>query len=166
MIGQTPVGLISVRRLSQMKTIATLDLYRHAHEPKFILVRHAPDKQLSGISFPWGELVHLSDEQIRVRGIEIVMADFLEFASRDCDAEAVWSNPAARKKAQRILRDYFSVSVGLLEQPILDIWSWHETARGRRVTLPEDHFQLAVPCAPETFYATISEALERCVVLT
>lgn len=149
-----------------MKTIATLDLYRHAHEPKFILVRHAPDKQVSGVHVPWGELIHLSDEEVRVRGIEIVLADLREFTSRDSDAEAVWSRVGARKNAEKVLRDYFGVSIGLLEQPMLDVWSWHESARGRRVTLPEDHFQLALPCSAQLFYATISDAFNRCTVRT
>lgn len=148
-----------------MHTVSTAEIYKHAHKPKYILLHMCVDKE-NGIRTAWGKLEHLSEEDVQSRGLQIIQRDLDEFASRDSDvgAEINGFTPEA-KKARRLLRDCWHVSICLRRGPALELSPICETGRDSGIGYPEDRVTVSLPCMQENFWRILQDAFERCCVI-
>ena len=147
------------------KTNPLVNIYRHAHLTKYILEHLCVLKPTGGCT-PWGKLLHLTEEEMRTKGLQIVLADLEEFESRDSDdgAETNGVTPGA-KKARKMLRDYWSVWVATRPGPALEITPLLETGRDSAVEYPEGRAIIRLPCSSEKFFKTLNRAFDKCCVL-
>ncbi len=114
----------------------------------------------------WAKLVHLTEEDVRTQGIDIVLRDLEEFSTRDSDvgAEVNGSGPEA-KRARRLLRECWEVGITLRPGPRLELQAIMDVGKDRGIGAPEDSFVLSLPCSQETFFQSLSDAFDRCCVM-
>jgi hypothetical protein len=153
------------RSLHTMRTVPISELYKHAHKPKYI-VQHMCVHKGAGYTTSWGRLEHLSEEDVQTRGLQIILRDLDEFASRDSDVGAETNGLTLEaKKARRLLRDYWHVSICLRPGPALELNPICETGRDSGIGYPEDRVTVSLPCTQETFLRILQDAFERCCVI-
>ena len=145
--------------------IPSTSLYRHASRPKFILMRMCQPHG-SGVITAWGKFVHLSEDEVRLKGLDIILRDLKEFPSRDSSFCSEFTGSLEHKrKVRRVLRDYWQVSISLRAGPALWIGPMVETGRNRGVGYAEDRIVVALPCSNEKFYGFLCQAYDRCCVV-
>ena len=141
------------------------ELYRHASRPKFILMRMC-QPQDSGVITARGRFVHLPDEEVRLKGIDIILQDLKEFPSRDSSPGSEFTGSLEHKrKVRKMLRDYWNVSISLRTGPVLWIDPIVETGRNRGVGYAEDRVVVPLPCSNKNFYEFLCQAYDRCCVV-
>ena len=103
---------------------------------------------------------------MQTRSLQIIQRDLDEFATRDSDvgAETNGLTPEA-KKARRVLRDYWHVSIGLRPGPSLELNPVCEVGRDSGIGYPEDRITVSLPCTQEKFWRILQDAFERCCVI-
>jgi hypothetical protein len=146
-------------------SIPSSDIYRHVRQQKYILVSMCNDKPHLW-NTAWGKLVHLTEEDVRTQGLDIILRDLQEFSSRDSDvgAEVNGLGPEA-KRARRLLRECWQVGITLRPGPKLELQAMMDTGKDRGIGKPEDRVTLPLPSSPEEFFRTLSEVFERCCVV-
>jgi hypothetical protein len=145
--------------------IPTTTIYRHVRQPKYVLMPMCISKQHHWTT-AWGKLVHLTEDDVRTRGLDIILRDLQEFSTRDSDigAEVNGSGTDARR-ARRLLRGCWQVEINLRPGPKLELGAMMDIGKDRGVGRPEDCFELPLPSSPEVFFHTLSDAFERCCVV-
>lgn len=145
-------------------SLPSTEIYRHVREPKYILMPLCIDKK-DRHTTAWGKLVHLTEEDMRTRGLSIVLHDLEEFSSRDSSvgAEVNGMGPEA-KRARRQLREYWHVGITLRPGPKLELQAIMDIGKDRGIGV-DDYAELPLPSSPEVFFRTLNETFERCCVI-
>src|SRR5689334_17191566 len=110
-----------------------IGVYKHATKGDYVFLRHAPLGPKGGASTAFGEFVHVSAEVMRAKGLDLILADFQEYPSRDPEHGSVVNGftPAA-KKARKVLKDYYDwVVVSLTSESVLSLGPVCVTGRAR-----------------------------------
>jgi hypothetical protein len=140
-------------------------VYKHATKGDYLLLRHAPLGPEGGASTAFGDFVHLSAEGMRTKGLDLILADFQEYPSRDPKHGSVVSGftPEA-KKASKLLKNYDQVSVWLTSESMLSLGAVSVTGRGREsgVVRKTDVEPVSLPCPNEAFFDKLLRAFEKC----
>lgn len=112
---------------------------------------------------PWGEFVYLSEEDVRTKGLDIVLVDLAGFFARDCSLGSEFTiSPERKKKAWKLLGECDEVGISLHFGQELWIDPIVVTGRRRGVGYAEDRFFLSLPSTNERFFAVLTKAYEKC----
>jgi hypothetical protein len=128
----------------------------------YILERWCRPKD-SGLLKPWGEFVHLSETDVRNKGLDIILADLATFRTRDCSAGSEFTiSPQRKKKAWKLLGECDEVAISLHLGS--ELWIDPMIVTGRRKARGEqkDRLFLSLPSTNEKFFSILEEAYEKC----
>ena len=113
----------------------------------------------------WGKFVYLSEDEVRLKGLDIILQDLREFPSRDRSFDSEFTGSLEHKrKVRKMLRDYWRVSISLRAGPVLWVDPTVETGRDRGVGYAEDRIVVPLPCSNEKFYEYLRQAYGKCCV--
>src|SRR5512138_1099158 len=133
--------------------IPSSTLCRHARRSEFMLMRMCQPEGF-GVITAWGKFVHLSDDEVRLRGLDIILEDLKQFPSRDSTVGSEFTGSLEHKrKLRKMLRDYWAVGISLRAGPVLWLAPVVETGRDRGVGYAEDRIVVPLPCSNERFYS-------------
>jgi hypothetical protein len=119
----------------------------------------------SGVITAWGKFVYLSADDLRQKGLKIILKDLKEFPSRDSSFGSEFTGtPEHKRKLRKMLRDYWSVSISLRDGPELWLDPIVETGRDRGTGFAEDRIFVPLPCSNKKFYDCLKQAFEKCCV--
>ena len=113
----------------------------------------------------FGDFVHLSAEDMRNKGLALILADLQEYPSRNPEhGSVVHGFTPEAKKAVKFLRDYDEVNVSLDSESVLILGPVCVTGRARRsgVVNKEDVHLISLPCSNEVFFQKLLGAFEKC----
>ena len=144
--------------------IPATSLYRHARKPQFILMRmYQPEG--SGVIMSWGKFLHLSEDEVRRKGLDIVLRDLKEFPLRDSSVGSEFAGSLEHKRqVRKMLREYWCVSISMRTGPVVWIDPIVETGRNRGVGYAEDRIVLPLPSSNQKFYGCLRQAYDKCCV--
>jgi len=143
-----------------------IGVYKHATTGAYLFLRGAPLGPEGGASTAFGEFVHVSAEDMRAKGLDLILADFQEYPGRDPKHGSVVSGftPEA-KKASKFLKDYYDqVSVWHTSESVLSLGPFCVTGRAREsgVVNKDDVQLISLPCSNEVFFQKLLGAFEKC----
>lgn len=145
-----------------MDSIPSTSLHRHSRKPQYILKRWCRPK-VSGVLKPWGEFVYLSEDDVRKKGLDIILVDLAGFAARHCSLDSEFTiSPQRTKKAWKLLGECDEVAISLHCGSELWIDPIVVTGHRRGVGYVEDRFYLSLPSTNEKFFAVLKKAYEKC----
>ena len=146
-------------------SIPSTAIYRHVRQPKYILMPMCIHKQQHWVT-AWGNLVHLTEHDIRTQGLEITLRNLEEFSTRDSDVGAeVNGFGQEAKRARRLLRECWQVGITLRDGPILELQPMIDLGKDRSTGDPEDCLTLSLPSSSEAFFGLLARAFEKCCVV-
>jgi hypothetical protein len=140
-------------------------VHKHGTRDAYLFLRYASLGREGGASTAFGDFVHVSATDMRTKGLDLILADFQEYSSRDPKHGSVVSGftPEA-KKASKFLRAYDEVSVWLASESVLSLGPVCVTGRTREsgVVNKEDVQLISLPCSNEGFFQKLLGAFEKC----
>jgi hypothetical protein len=141
------------------------DLYRHVRRREYIMLSWCVSKQ-HGMTTAWGKLVPLSEEDIRERGLQMVLRDLEGFSKRESDvgAEINGKTPEA-KRARKRLRECWQVIITLRPNSVLEFQPMQDIGKDRGVGNAEDRLTIQLPSSPQEFFRVLNEAFDKCCVI-
>ena len=145
-----------------MDSIPSTSLHWHAKKSQYILQRwyRPPD---SGVCETWGEFVYLTEDDVRKKGLDIILVDLAGFDSRHKSVHSEFTgSPERKKRASKLLREADKVSISLHFGDELWISPIVTDGRGRGTGFEEDLLFLSLPSTNEKFFAILKEAYDKC----
>lgn len=143
-----------------------ISVYKHGTKDAYLFLRQAPLG--NGASTPYGEFVHMSADAMRNEALDLILADFGEYARRDPrHGSAVHGFSAEARKANRFLRSYDQVHVWLQSDSALSFGPVRVTSRSgdSGVVSKQDVSTISLPCSNNDFYQNLMAAFEKCCYL-
>jgi hypothetical protein len=140
-------------------------VYKPAAKGDYLFLRHAPLGPQGGASTAFGDLVRVSAEDMRTKGLDRILADFQEYPSRNPKYGSLVSGCTTEaKKARKLLKDYDQVSVWFSSEPVLSLGAVSVTGRAGESGLvrKEDVESISLPCSNEAFFQKLLRVFERC----
>jgi hypothetical protein len=135
------------------------EVYKHVIEKNFLLLRNAP--VAFGAYTPYGDFVHVNTDDIRHKGLDMILADLQEFQSRDpAHGSVVTGLKPEEERARDFLKDYDRVSVLLHPEPLIEL-----SAVDGGVFRQHDMVVVRPPCSNEAFFQRLEEAFHMCCLL-
>jgi hypothetical protein len=117
-----------------------------------------------GYSVGWGDFVPVSVEDIRTRGVQIILNNLEGFFLRDTrDKSKLYSMSKMSQREQRLLeRDHHVVGIDNYKDNLLRLMPMSRYPSGGYVGDVKDQIELQLPCDNEEFYQNLLEAFRRC----
>jgi len=144
---------------------ANIGVYKHGTKDTFLLLRAAPLGPEGGASTAFGEFVHVSLDDMRTKGLDLILADLREYPNRDPNHGSVVNGltPEA-KKARKFLRDYDEVIICLESESALSLGPVCVTGRSRDsgTVRKVDVRIISLPCSNEAFFHELRQAFDKC----
>ena len=120
----------------------------------------------SSFLWQWGDLVHMTQEDVRTRGLDILLGEFYDFQDRSKSAPSeVTSSPKEKRRAGRLLSDCDQVSISLHSGPELWIQPVIITGRGSGRGDPKDKVVLPLPSDNLRLLEALDTAYSRCATV-
>ncbi|SRR5436309_1100655 len=145
-----------------MKLSAVCEILRHLERPIYHLVPSCRDKA-SGVITNWGPVISISEEEMRSHGLDLLLAEFREFPSRDSAARSVPNprTPEGRREA-KAWRESVPICVTFMEDGTIKFIPCARWGRGAWEHLTDSALALKQPTTPTEFFQTLCTAFERC----
>jgi hypothetical protein len=144
----------------------SISVYKHGTKDAYLFFRHAPLG--NGATTNYGEFVHVSADDMRNKGVGLILADFQEYSQRDPKHGSVIDgfSPEA-KKASKFLRAYDQVHVSLQSESVLSLGPVCVTSRSgdSGVVNKQDVSLVSLPCSNEAFFQKLTAAFDKCCYL-
>jgi hypothetical protein len=111
----------------------------------------------------WGAFVYLPEDDVRKKGLDIILLEFADFATRRQPVSSDFTgSPERKKRARKLLRESDEVSLSLHFGNELWIDPIVTDGRGRGTGFAEDRLFLSLPSTSEKFFAILKEAYDKC----
>jgi hypothetical protein len=144
----------------------SVGVYKHGTKDAYLFLRHAPLG--NGASTTYGEFIQVSADDMRSKGLDLILADFQEYSQRDPKHGSVIHgfSPDA-KKASKFLRAYNQVDVSRQSESVLSLGPVCVTGRSgfSGVVNKQDVSLVSLPCSNEAFFQKLTAAFEKCCYL-
>jgi len=146
----------------------SIGVYKHGTKDAYLFVRHAPLGPDGGASTTYGDFVHINPDDMQIKGLDLILADFKEYFRRDPKHGSVLDgfSPEA-KNASKFLRAYDQVDVSLQSDSALSLSPICVTTRSgdSGVVRKQDISLVSLPSSNEVFFQRLMEAFEKCCCL-
>jgi hypothetical protein len=144
-----------------------ISVYKHGTKDVYLFLRQAPLGN-GGMSTTYGEFVHVSADDMRNKGLDLILADFREYSQRDPKHGSVIHgfSPKA-KKANKYLRAYDEVHVWLESESVLGFGPVCVTSRSgdSGIVDKQDVTSVTLPCSSDVFFQNLTAAFGKCCYL-
>src|SRR5688572_15692065 len=98
----------------------SIAVYKHGTKDAYLFLRHAPLGD--GASTKYGEFVHVSADDMRNKGLDLILADLQEYSQRNPKhGSVIYGFSPEAKKASKFLRAYDQVHVSLQLESVLSL---------------------------------------------
>src|SRR4051794_8910681 len=77
------LGAPCLRSVVRHMNSPNIAVYKHATKGDYVFLRHAPLGPEGGASTAFGEFVHVSADDMRNKGLDLILADFEEYSNRN-----------------------------------------------------------------------------------
>ena len=143
-----------------------ISVYKHGTKDAYLFLRNAP--LTNGASTTYGEFMHVSAEDMRNKGLDLILADFQDYPKRDPrHGSVIHGFSAEAKKAGKFLRAYDKVKVWLQSDSVLCFGPFCITSRSGNsgVVRKQDVSTVSLPCSKEVFFQHLTAAFDKCCYL-
>jgi hypothetical protein len=145
-----------------MKISAACEILRHLERPVYHLEPCCRDKA-SGAFLNWRPLVQVSEDEMRSRGLDLVLAEFHEFLGRDSDRRSVPSRETADgRREAKVRRESVPIFVSLLQDGTIELIPCARWSRSAWTHLPDSAVIIKQSATPTEFFDAVTTAFQRC----
>lgn len=157
------LGSLLAKKEAAPKLTAICDVRRHVSQPVYFLQSYCREKQ-TGIHTNWGYLVSLTEAEMKLQGLGLVLADLREYPHRDSDHRLPTSNKTPEGKRQdKAWRESVPVLVSHLPDGTLEFTPAARWSRSAWTHLTDRTLTLQQPTTPEAFFEMLTAAFDRCI---
>jgi hypothetical protein len=143
-----------------MQTRPGLDIFCHKTTGDIVILNYAV-RPLYGAKVGWGPMVHVTADQMRERGLDLISENLAGFESRDgSDGSEFQKLP--RHEKRRFESDHLLVSVRQEHSSRLILTPMHP-AEGNNGFIGDrvEELEVNLPCSTEEFFRSLTLALQR-----
>jgi hypothetical protein len=142
-----------------MKPYPGLSLYKNKSSGSLVIINFAVD-ELYGMNKAWGPMVHLTVDEFRNSGINIILDNLQGFADRDSnDGDAMSKLP---RNVQRTFdREHLLVSIRQESPSQLICTPMHPAKPAGHIGDRSEEIVVNLPCVAEEFYSKLNAAFEK-----
>jgi hypothetical protein len=118
---------------------------------------------VSGAFLNWCPLVQVSEDDMRSHGLDLLLAEFREFPTRDSNARSVPSRETADgRRDAKIRRESVPIFVTLLQDGTIEFIPCARWSRSAWIHLSDSVVTIKRSAMSAEFFDAISTAFERC----
>jgi hypothetical protein len=146
--------------MSNDKLRPVCDIYVNKETKDFILENSAWTEEYGGLIIGCGPSVHISNNEMKTSGVEIVLRNLKGFFNRKKNEKTEYEM-MTKNQQQKFLREHNLVSIYLDKNNFLEILPWKREGGGH-IGIPEGKIVVNLPCTNEEFYQKLMESFEKC----